>query len=113
MAGRGNRDTSLVLSTHLSGCRWFWTWALIGCAAAFGFVSLGVLAAGPAALVGVSLARRPAARRSAFGFVSGVGVLLLYVAWVQRTGEHLNPLPWLLAGVALLASGILGHGCRR
>lgn len=64
------------------------------------------------------MAARPAIRRSAFGFVTGVGLLLLYVAWLQRAGpgttcwqrgtasgcdQHLNPLPWLIAGLVLFA----------
>lgn len=70
---------------------------------------------------------RPGARRSAFGLLTGVGVLLLYVVWVQRAGsgttcwktatasgcdQHLNPLPWLIAGIAL-AGGVVGHARRR
>lgn len=113
---------------HIVGCRWFWTWALLGVVAASGFVVLGVLAVGPVALVGALMAARPAIRRSAFGFVSGVGLLLLYVAWVQRAGpgttcwqngtasgcdQHLSPLPWLIAGLALLAGGVVGHARRR
>jgi hypothetical protein len=112
---------------HATGCRWFWAWALLGCAAALGFVSLGVLMLGPASVAAALMARRPSARRSAFGFLSGVGLLLVYVAWVQRAGpgttcwrtatasgcdEHLNPLPWLLAGVALFTAGIVAHGRR-
>jgi hypothetical protein len=70
------------------------------------------------------MASKPAIRRSAFGLLTGVGVLLLYVAWVQRAGpgttcwqtatgsrcdEHLNPLPWLVAGIATFIGGIVGH----
>lgn len=109
---------------HNTGCRWFWAWALLGCAAALSFVSLGVLVLAPAAVVGTLMASRRAARRSAFGLLSGAGILLVYVAWVQRAGpgttcwhtasasgcdQHLNPLPWLLAGVALFAAGLAGH----
>jgi multisubunit Na+/H+ antiporter MnhC subunit len=97
---------------------------LVGGGAALGMVSLGPLVLVPVVLVGVWLASRPAARRSVFGLVSGAGVLLLVVAYVQRDGpgttcwhtatasgcdEHLNPLPWLVIGVALLIGGIVGH----
>jgi hypothetical protein len=71
---------------HGVGCRWFWAWALFGLAAAFGFLVAGVLVAAPAALVGSLMTARPTVRRSAFGFVSGVGLLSLYVAWLQRAG---------------------------
>jgi hypothetical protein len=110
--------------THLTDCGWFWTWALVGCAAALGFVSLGILALIPAAAAGGLMASKPAVRRSAFGLMTGTGALLLYVAWVQRAGpgttcwtrgtasgcdEHLNPLPWLLAGVALVVAGVVAQ----
>ena len=41
-----------MLRAHLADCRWFWAWALVGCAAAVGFVSLGVLVLAPVALIG-------------------------------------------------------------
>jgi hypothetical protein len=91
-------------------------------------VSLGVLVLAPVAGIGWLLASRPAIRRSAFGLASGAGILLLYVAWLQRAGpgtscwqtasssgceQHLNPLPWLLAGIALFVGGIVAHARRR
>jgi hypothetical protein len=90
-------------------------------------VSLGVLLLGPVAVAGALMASRPTIRRSALGLLSGAGALLLYVAWVQRAGpgttcwhtatasgcdEHLNPLPWLLAGVAMFGGGIVAHARR-
>jgi hypothetical protein len=89
--------------------------------------SLGLLLLGPVFVAGALMASRPAIRRSALGLLSGAGALLLYVAWVQRAGpgttcwhtatasgcdEHLNPIPWLLAGVAMLGGGIVGHARR-
>ena len=74
------------------------------------------------------MAAKPAIRRSAFGLLTGVGILLCYVAWVQRAGpgttcwqtatasgcdQHLNPLPWLLAGLAAFIAGSVGHAGRR
>ena len=113
---------------HGTGCRWFWAWAVLGCAGALGFVSLGVLVLAPAAVVGAFMASRPVARRSAFGLLSGAGALLLYVAWVQRAGpgttcwqkgsasgcdEHLKPLPWAVAGVGMVLGGLVGYARRR
>jgi hypothetical protein len=72
-------DLQPMLRAHLADCRWFWAWALVGCAAALGFVSLGVLVLGPVALIGWLMASRRALRRSAFGLLTGGGVLLLYV----------------------------------
>ena len=113
---------------HIVGCRWFWVWALVGCAAALSVVSfLGFLLLPPVVLVGGVMASRRTIRRSAFGLLSGAGVLLLYVAWLQRAGpgttcwqsrtssgcdQHLNPLPWLIAGLALFAAGVVGHARR-
>jgi len=52
---------------------------------------------------------------------------MLYVAWVQRAGpgttcwhtatasgcdQHLNPLPWLLAGIAMFVGGIVAYARR-
>src|SRR5580765_949482 len=89
------------------GWGWFFVWALLGSAAALGTVSLGPLLLLPTALVAVFVWRRPQARCSAFGLLTGAGTLLLYVAWVQRDGpgttcwhtatasgcyQHLNPL---------------------
>ena len=113
-----------VRRAHFGECRWFWAWAVLGCAAALGLVSLGVLVLAPTAIVGGLMASRPTIRRSAFGLLSGAGVLLVYIAWLQRAGpgttcwqtatasgcdEHLNPLPWLLAGLCLFIGGIVAH----
>ena len=97
-----------TLQAHAADCRWFWMWALVGCLGALGCVSLGVLVLAPVAVAGALMASRPAIRRSAFGLLTGAGCLLLFVAWVQRAGP-LNPLPWLVAGVAAFSGGIVGH----
>jgi hypothetical protein len=103
-------------------------WAFLGAAAAFGFLALGVLAAIPVALAVWLLTRRAELRRSAFGVLSGIGAILLFVAYVQRRGpgtvcwqtatgsgcdEYLNPWPWLIAGVVLVAAGLIAHARRR
>ena len=109
---------------HLAGCGWFWAWALVGAAIGLGTVSIGPLLAAPVLLVAYLMASRPEIRRSAFGVLSGAGALLLYIAWLQRAGpgttcwetqtasgcdQHLNPLPWLLAGTVLFIGGIAAH----
>ena len=102
-----------MLRVHFADCRWFWVWAVVGCAGAVGFVSLGVLVLVPAGFASWLLASRPAIRRSAFGLLTGAGVVLLYVAWLQRAGPgHLNPLPWLLVGAVLFVGGIVAHARR-
>ena len=109
---------------HLASCRWFWAWAVLGGAAALGFFVVGVFVLAPFAVLAYVLATRPAASSAAFGLLSGVGVLLVFVAWLQRAGpgttcwqtatasgcdHHLNPLPWLFTGIVLFAGGMVAH----
>src|SRR5438552_15787642 len=106
---------------------WFVAWAVVGAAAALGTISLGPLLLIPAALVMALMLANPTIRQSAFGLLSGAGVLLLYVAYVQRQGpgttcwhrgttsgcdQHLNPIPWLVLGIVLVVSGVVGHANR-
>jgi len=108
--------------------RWFGAWVVVGCAVALSMVSLGLLVLIPAAVIAVLMIRRPAARRSAYGALIGVGLLLLFVAYVNREGpgttcwqhgtatgcdQHLNPLPWLALGVAFVVGGFVAHRLRR
>jgi hypothetical protein len=112
---------------------WFVVWALLGAAFALGTISfIGVLVLPAAALVTIVLARAGTATDGVAGIVTGLGLPLLYVAFLNRAGpdanhcrathggmscvELMNPWPWLalgtvfvLAGVALFASQ---HGRR-
>src|SRR5207247_7306362 len=65
---------------------WFVVWALIGAVGALGVFSLGVFLLLPVVALGIFLASRPRIRRSAFGVLTGVGAVLLSVAWVRRDG---------------------------
>ena len=110
------------------GWGWFFVWALLGSAAAVASISLGPLLGLPTIVAGVLLWRlRPDARGATFGLLTGAGALSLYVAWLQRDGpgttcwhtatasgcdQHLNPLPWLVAGAALVAAGLVAHARR-
>jgi hypothetical protein len=98
---------------HLVGCGWFWAWAFVGAGAALSVVStLGTLTALPVALVVLLMARKPRILESAFGLLSGAGLLLLYVAWRNRTAEWLDPHLWVILGAGLLVIGIVGHAVR-
>jgi hypothetical protein len=73
---------------------------------------IGTLTVLPVVLAMVLMARSPTIRESVFGVVSGVGLLLLYIGWIHRTGYDLDPRPWVGLGSALLIAGIVGHALR-
>lgn len=115
---------------HAMMCVWFWAWAGVG---ALGMLSLdlGPLAFLPALVLGGLVATRgDASYGSAFGVLTGAGLPLLFVAYVQRDGpgttcyrtavatgcaQHLNPVPWLVVGITLVLAGLLTqkHRSRR
>jgi hypothetical protein len=96
---------------HWAGCMWFWAWALVGAAVAFSFISfLGVLTLLPSVVVGFLLARRLSINW--FGLLSGIGVMLLVVAYIQRSGESYDPVDWLVAGLVCFTAGVVGHAWR-
>ena len=104
---------SVARRHHLVGCVWFWAWALVGAGAALSVISfIGTLTAAPVALVAFFMALRPRIRESAFGAVSGAGLLLLYIGWIHRSGEFYDPRPWWAVGSALLGFGIAAHAVR-
>lgn len=113
---------------HIRSWGWFWAWALVGCGAALSMISfVGLLVFPPVVLVAWLMASRPTIRSSAFGLLTGAGVLLLFVAWLQRAGpgttcwqtatasgcdQHLDPLPWVIAGLLCFVGGIVGQARR-
>jgi hypothetical protein len=121
----GPVSTSSEVHRRSSG--WFFVWVAVGFVATLGilvFGSPGVVLVGG---VSVLLARRPAVRRAAFGASTGAGLVLLFVAYQNRQGpgsacwrtaaatgcdQHLNPWPWLVAGMALVAAGLIGQVVR-
>ena len=107
---------------------WFWGWITVGALGALGLVSLGPIALVPAAGAGAVMARLDDGRRSRLGLLAGAGLLALFVAYVQRDGpgttcwhtasasgcdQHLNPLPWLIAGAVLTLTAFVGQAHRR
>lgn len=104
----------------------FLAWPVVG--AALSLSVLGALTIGayvmPFALVGLFiLLKWGGDRRSCVGLISGLGLPLLYVAFLNRDGpgticssygnggqrcvDEWSPWPWLLIGSALLATGIV------
>jgi hypothetical protein len=114
---------------HVTSCAGFWGWVGIGALAMLS-LDVGPFAAGPALLLGGALGLSEVGRRSSFGVLTGAGLPLLFVAYVQRDGpgttcyrtltsagcdQHLNPLPWLITGSILVLAGLIGqrrHGER-
>jgi hypothetical protein len=101
-------------------CGWFWAWVAAGALGAIGLVSLGPIALAPALIAGALISCVPAARESAPGLLTGAGLPLLLVAYLQREGPgttcyrtatssgcdgHLNPLPWLALGLLFVVAG--------
>jgi hypothetical protein len=110
--------------SHLTRCAWFWAWATVGGIAAVGLISLGPVALAPATVAGVAMALSRNGRQSLFGLLAGAGLLALFVAYVQRAGpgvtcwhtatasgcdQHLDPVPWLVAGVLLVVAAVTGQ----
>jgi hypothetical protein len=73
------------------------------------------------------MARSRASRQSLFGLPAGGGLLSLFAAYVQREGpgttcwhtatasgceQHLNPIPWLVVGVVLIACAAIAQSRR-
>ncbi len=105
---------------------WFVAWAAIGCGFGVAAVSFGPLLFIPVLGVAVVLAARQGGRqyqltRAASGVFSGLGAVSLFVAFVQRKGPgtvywhtatasgadtYLDPRPWLVAGIVLVAGGL-------
>ena len=107
---------------------WFLAWAAVGVGVALGISALGLLAVPLALLVAILLIVLRHAGRSAFGLLVGMGLLALFVAYVQRKGpgtvywhtatasgadQYLDPRPWLVAGLMLVAVGILAFVWRQ
>jgi len=103
----------------------FVLWALLGAALVLGVFTLTVLFLVPIVIGVAAFAIRPRLARSAFGLLAGVGLVSMYVAYVQRRGpgtvcyqtatggsgcdEYLNPWPWLVVGVVLVCVGVVAH----
>jgi hypothetical protein len=103
---------------------WFAVWTAVGAALAFSIVdglAFGLFVFPFAVAAAVLLIVRDRFGRSAWGVLCGVGLLSLYVAWVQRRGPgtvtwhtatasgattFMDPRPWLVGGVLLIAVSV-------
>jgi hypothetical protein len=100
---------------------WFLVWVGVGVGFALGVSVVGIIAVPLALAVTLALVRFGHADHSALGVPVGVGLLALYVAYVQRRGpgtvywhtstasgsdQYLDPRPWLVAGILLVLVGV-------
>jgi hypothetical protein len=100
----------------------FAAWVVIGAAALFGLISFAVVAIVPVAIIVGLAARTKSIHGSWYGVLVGIGSILLLVSFLQRHGpgtvcwhtatasgcdEYLNPWPFLVAGVTLVAAGFV------
>jgi hypothetical protein len=103
---------------------WFLAWVSVGFGLALGISALGVFAVAAALLVALLLIVSHHAGRAVLGALVGVGLLSLWVAYVQRKGpgtvswhtatasgsdQYLDPRPWLVAGILLVAAGVVAY----
>jgi hypothetical protein len=91
-------------------------WAAAGAALTFSFLtglSIGLFVLPFAGLLLWWVARRTRHLLDATGFVAGIGVVLVLVAFLNRSGSGLDPLPWLVAGVCLDGSALLAYALLR
>ena len=85
-----------------------------------------------AGLIAWLLSRDHRRTQRAWGVLSGVGLVLLFVAYVQRhgpgeychpigtskfpgteCGDYMDPRPWLVAGIVLVLTGVVGFIVQR
>ncbi len=121
-------DSAQRVVAHGPERAWFGVGIAFGFVASFGLLAAGTFAVVPVGIGAVLLARKRAFRSWAFGLPVGVGVLSLYVAYLQRRGpgticwhtaraagcdQYSDPKPWLIAGIAFAALGLVGYVLRR
>jgi hypothetical protein len=116
-----------------TGPRWVWfaAWLIIGAGYALsllGAASIGLFVLPLPVLATILLARRQHAKGGLPGLISGLGIPLLYVAYLNRAGpgticttipggvdctDEWSPWPWLAAAVILLALGVAAFIARQ
>jgi hypothetical protein len=96
--------------------RWFAAWSVAGAAMAFSFLtglSIGLFVLPLAAAVLLWVAWKAPRLPYALGFVAGIGAVLVLVAFLNRAGTGVDPMPWLLAGLALGGFALALYGLLR
>ena len=102
--------------------RWTLPWIVAGAMWALSVISfIGVILFPVALAAAIALACVRPAQKAAPAFIAGLGLPLLYVAWLNREGpgtvcnairgghectDEMSPLPWLAVGAALVICGV-------
>jgi amino acid transporter len=111
---------------------WFAAWVAIGAAyavALLGAMTIGLFVAPLAVAATVLITRHRRARVGLPGLLSGAGLPLVYVAWLNRDGpgtvcsvtrgggssctDEWSPWPWLTVAVVLVVVGTVAFRLRR
>jgi len=116
-----------------TGLRWAWfaAWLIIGAGYALGLLgaaSIGLFVLPLAVAATIVAARRQHAGSGLPGLISGLGIPLVYVAYLNRAGpgtvcttvsggqdctDEWSPWPWLAAAVILLGLGLAAFIARQ
>ena len=112
---------------HLKRCGWYWAAVPVGTTVALAVIVFPTVGLVGVILIAALLSVSQCARQATLGLVTGAGLPLLFVAYVNRAGpgttcyrtvtsagcdQHLNPLPWLLVGLCLVAAGAMAQARR-
>jgi hypothetical protein len=93
---------------HLIGCGWFWAWAVVGVGFGLGISVIGIFTV-PLGLVAIFFMTRRQPVRGSWGLATGIGSVLLFVAYhAYRDGSY-NPVHWFIPGLVLFAGGVIAH----
>ncbi len=124
LSGRLEWDDCRVTAQERYPVALYLGWMAVGAGLSFGvlaILSIGVFVLAATVIATFFLARRPDAGAGVAGLVSGLGLPLLYVAFLNRSGpgticnatatgtscsDQWSPWPWLLIGSALIVIGL-------
>lgn len=119
------------MSPNSASWAWFGGWSVAGACwvvTILGALSIGIFVLPAAIVVTVGLATRRTSAVGGPGVISGAGLPLLYVAYLNRGGpgnvcttlgggqscvQEWSPWPWLALGVVLAAVGVVVFVTRR
>ena len=96
--------------------RWFAAWSVAGASVTFSFLtglSIGLFVLPLAAVLLLWVAWNAPRLPDALGFVAGIGAVLVLVAFLNRAGTGVDPMPWFLAGLSLAGLALVAYSVAR